>query len=195
MQRFGNGRCKQRDGCFILRSVYFVHFGIFVQWDASLLYLDVDICNGRQHGFIYPAAVHFIIVCIVRLDAATRIAFGFEVHFPAAMSFVGFGSRTFQWHRSFAMHVVAAGWYAQGYAFIFSVSRFGAVMRVAIGISQGVGFSPTMFVNFSFAMSSVAAGCYAHGRGRRHGCRCSSLRLPSIPGRLIRDAFVHTGQV
>ena len=62
VQWFGNGRCEQRDGCFILRSVYFVHFGIFMQWDAYLLYLDVDIFNGRHHGFIYRAALHFIIV-------------------------------------------------------------------------------------------------------------------------------------
>ena len=112
MQWFGNGRCEQRDGCFrvILRSVYFVHFGIFVQWDASLLYLDVDFCNGRQHGFFYRAALHFIIVWFFRLVAATRIAFGFGVHFPAAMSLVGFGFRTVQGNRfSFAMHFVAAG--------------------------------------------------------------------------------------
>ena len=110
MQWFGNGRCEQRDGCFhvILHSVYFVHFGIFVQWDASLLYLDVDFCNGRQHGFFYRAALHVIIALFSHFEAAMRIAFG--VYFSAAMSLVGFGFRTVQWNRfSFAMHFVAAG--------------------------------------------------------------------------------------
>ena len=143
MQWFGYGRCEQQDGvlCVILHSIYSVHLGILVQWDANLLYLDVDFCNGRQHGFCYRTALHFIIVLFSHFEAAMRIAF--EVYFSAAMSLFGFGFRTLPWHRfSFAMHVVAAGWYAQG-----------------------------------------------HGR---HGCcYCSSHFVPA-PGRIYRDASVHT---
>ena len=173
-QRFGTGLCVQRDGCFC------VFFG--------LLYLDVDFRNGQQHGFFYCAALHFIFIdWFSHFDAAMRIAFGTSqwVSFSVATLLIFAGIRFEQWN----------GFRYAASRCIFSFSRFDAVMRVAIGISQGDGFSLTMFVNFSFAMHSVAAGCCAHGRGRRHGCRCSSLRLPSIPGRLIRDAFVHTGQV
>ena len=161
MQWLGAGLCEQRHGCLrVLRPVYIV-----VQWDAfSLLYLDVDFRNGQQHGFFYRAALHFIfIVWFSHFDAAMRIAFG--VHFSAAMSLVGFGFRTFPWHRfSFAMHVVAAGWYAQGHGrhgcrycsshFIPASARifrdafmhtFGNVLMRLIGAPQWVNFTFATF--------------------------------------------------
>ena len=132
-----------------------------------MLYLDVDFRNGQQYGFIHSAALHHFFIAV----AALLIFAGIRVE---------------QWD---GLRYAAS-------RCIFLSPRFGAVMRVAIGTSQWVSIAFAMFViSFSFAMHFVTAGGCTQGRGRRHGCRCSSLHLLFITARFHRDAPVHAGQV